>query len=393
MQKKNAAELSELINDHIAHLQMIGATWSGDILRQLKDAQKELLEYFLNTQKHFGAIGIDAGTNKKFELIQERIEKLLNQAYGQAMEGIRENSVSLAENDAKWAGSFTRAVSGHTVSQLGKRTLNNIAKYGRYNGLNLAEMFNSMAVSDADRIFKAVSQAIKTGATPGSLKKSVQKAFDISNDQAYAMGLTCANGIANDAKLALYSENSDVVKEIEILNTLDGRICPRCAEIGGKRFPVNAKDIPALPVHPRCRCVYLPVTELSDSASVKRPAANSDFMSDAKRAYEEKNTGRSWDSLSESTKHKYYYEAISEYEARTGKPAFEQVPGSMKFTDYFESRDSQFKRDWLGPVKYKLYRKGNLSLNEMLKPNAGGFFTIAELKRRDIDAFRKAGLL
>ena len=82
-----------------------------------------------------------------------------------------------------------------------------------------------MAVSDADRIFKAVSQAIKTGATPGSLKKSVQKAFDISNDQAYAMGLTCANGIANDAKLALYSENSDVVKEIEILNTLDGRTC------------------------------------------------------------------------------------------------------------------------------------------------------------------------
>ena len=225
MQKKSIKELSDLLNDHIAHLQMAGATWSGDILRQLKDAQKELLEYFLNTQKHFGAIGIDAGTNKKFDLIKSRIETLLNQAYGQAMNGIRENSVSLAENEAKWTGSFTRAVSGHTVSQVGKRTLNNIAKYGRYNGLNLAEMFNSMAVSDADRIFKAVSQAIKTGATPGSLKKSVQKAFDISNDQAYAMGLTCANGIANDAKLALYSENSDVVKEIEILNTLDGRTC------------------------------------------------------------------------------------------------------------------------------------------------------------------------
>lgn len=225
MQKKSIKELSDLLNDHIAHLQMAGATWSGDILRQLKEAQKELLEYFLNTQKHFGVIGIDAGTNKKFDLIKSRIETLLNQAYGQAMEGIRDNSVSLAENEAKWTGSFTRAVSGHTVSQVGKRTLNNIAKYGRYNGLNLAEMFNSMAVSDADRIFKAVSQAIKTGATPGSLKKSVQKAFDISNDQAYAMGLTCANGIANDAKLALYSENSDVVKEIEILNTLDGRTC------------------------------------------------------------------------------------------------------------------------------------------------------------------------
>ena len=74
MRKRSVTELSELINDHVAHLQMVGAAWSGDILRQLKDAQKELLEYFLNTQKHFGAIGIDAGTHKKFELIQERMK-------------------------------------------------------------------------------------------------------------------------------------------------------------------------------------------------------------------------------------------------------------------------------------------------------------------------------
>lgn len=393
MKKKNVAELSDLINDHIAYLQILGAKWSGDILEQLKDAQKELLEYFLYTQKNFGAVGFDAGTNKKFEQIKSKIETLLNQAYAQSMEGVRKDTLSLSENEAKWSASLLKAMSGQSVAQVGKRTVSNIAKYGRYNGMNLAEMFNSMAISDADRIFKSVSQAIKSGSTPHELKKSVQKAFNIADDQAYAVGLTCANGIANDAKLALYSENQDVVKEIEILNTLDGRVCPRCADLGGKRFPVNAKNIPALPVHPRCRCVYIPVTELSDSGNVRRPAANSDFMSDAKRAYEEKNTGRSWESLSEATKHKYYYEAISEYENRTGKKAFEQVPGSMRFQDYFESRSEQFKKDWLKKTRYILYKKGKLSLNEMIMPDAGGFFTIAELKKRDIEAFRKAGVL
>ena len=225
MKKKNVAELSDLINDHIAYLQILGAKWSGDILEQLKDAQKELLEYFLYTQKNFGAVGFDAGTNKKFEQIKSKIETLLNQAYAQSMEGVRKDTLSLSENEAKWSASLLKAMSGQSVAQVGKRTVSNIAKYGRYNGMNLAEMFNSMAVSDADRIFKSVSQAIKAGSTPHELKKSVQKAFNIADDQAYAVGLTCANGIANDAKLALYSENQDVVKEIEILNTLDGRTC------------------------------------------------------------------------------------------------------------------------------------------------------------------------
>ena len=393
--KKNIEELSELINNHVADLQRIGANWSDDILKELHQAQKEILEFVISSQKKFGAVGIDAATNKKFEIIKNRIEQLLNQAYAQSLQGIQTEAKTLAENDAKWAGSLAKAFSGEAVQQIGKRNFINIAKYGRFNGVTLAEMFNSMAVSDADRIFKAVAGNIKSGSSPQSLQKAVKKTFDVCDYYAKSMGLTCANGIANDAKLEVYSKNSDIVKKILIFNTLDGRTCPTCASFGGKIYDADAKDLPALPLHIRCRCVYLPVTDLTDLSKITRPAANADFMSMAERSYSEKfkGTGKKWDDLKEDTKISYYYKAIREYESTSGKPAFKRLPGSMTFEEYLAKQSAEFQKDWLDSTRYRLYKKGGLSVKEMMDPQTNRFFTISELKKRDIEAFRKAGIL
>lgn len=391
--KKNIEELSELINNHVADLQRIGVNWSDDILKELHQAQKEIMEFVISSQKKFGAVGIDAATNKKFEIIKKRIEQLLNQAYSQSLEGIQSEAKSLAENDAKWAGSLTKAFSGGAVQQIGKRSVENIAKYGRFNGVTLAEMFNSMAVSDADRIFKTVAGNIKSGSSPQSIQKAVKKTFDVCDYYAKSMGLTCANGIANDAKLEVYSKNSDVVKKILIFNTLDGRTCPTCASFGGKIYDADAKDLPALPLHIRCRCVYLPVTDLTDLSKITRPAANADFMAMAERSYNEKFKGKKkWSDLKEETRIGYYYDEIKKYEAG-GKQAFKQLPGSMKFEEYLAKQSAEFQKDWLGSTRYRLYKNGGLSVKEMMDPQTNRFFTISELKKRDIEAFRKAGFL
>lgn len=391
--KRTLEELAEIVNNHLANLQRIGVNWSGDLLERLKEAQAELMTYILYAQKSFGSAGLDSGTNKRLKIIKTKVETLLNQAYSQGYDTISSQAAGLAENEAKHAASLVRAMTGTAVAQVGKRTVENIVKYGRFNGLTLAEMFNSMSVKDADKIYTTVAKNILAGSTPQSLKKSVQHVFDVSNYTAKTVGLTCANGISNDARLATFAQNDDVVKGIEILSTLDGRVCASCAQLGGLRFAVDAKDIPALPIHPRCRCCYIPVTVLSDMSEVTRPAANADFMAEAKRAYEAKYPDKKWDDLAESSKKRYYHQAIHAYEERTGKPAFRQVPGSMTFAEYFESQSEQFKRDWLKPTRYKLYQKGLLSLNDMMDPATDRLFTLAELKKRDIDAFKKAGLM
>lgn len=391
--KRTLEELAEIVNTHLANLQRIGVNWSGDLLEHLKEVQAELMDYVLSAQKSFGSAGLDSGTNKRLKIIKTKIESLLNQAYSQGYDTISTQAAGLAENEAKHAASLVRAMTGTAVAQVGKRAVENIVKYGRFNGLTLAEMFNSMSVKDADKIYTTVAKNILSGSTPQSLKKAVQHVFDVSNYTAKTVGLTCANGISNDARLATFAQNDDVVKGIEILSTLDGRVCASCAQIGGLRFAVDAKDIPALPVHPRCRCCYIPVTVLSDMSEVTRPAANADFMTEAKRAYEAKYPDKNWDNLAESSKKRYYHQAIHAYEERTGKPAFRQVSGSMTFAEYFESQSEQFKRDWLKPTRYRLYKKGMLSLNDMMDPATDRLFTLSELKKRDIDAFKKAGLM
>lgn len=223
--KRTLEELAEIVNNHLANLQRIGVNWSGGLLERLNDVQSELMAYILSAQKNFGSAGLDSGTNKRLKIIKTKVESLLNQAYSQGYYAISAQAAGLAENEAKHAASLVRAMTGTAVAQVGKRTVENIVKYGRFNGLTLAEMFNSMSVKDADKIYTTVAKNILSGSTPQSLKKAVQHVFDVSNYTAKTVGLTCANGISNDARLATFAQNGDVVKGVEILNSLDGRTC------------------------------------------------------------------------------------------------------------------------------------------------------------------------
>ena len=111
-------------------------------------------------------------------------------------------------------------------------------------------------------------------------------------------------------------------------------------------------------------------------------------MADARRAYEEKHPGKKFDDLAESTRKKYYYDAIHEYEARTGQPAFEMVGGRASFKDYFENiMTEQQRKDWLGPQRYKIWRHGNLPTDNFITPYPQRQFTVAELKELDKNSF------
>ena len=149
------------------------------------------------------------------------------------------------------------------------------------------------------------------------------------------------------------------------------------------------KPHPVPPIHPSCRCVLLPVTELTDlGEDVPRPAANADFDAEAKRMYEEKYPQKRFDNLAPSTREQYRHKAIHEYEERTGKPAFTRAPGSMTFADFFEQSSEQFKKDWLKPGKYALYKSGKYPITAFIPPHPDRAFGVKQLKEMDIDSFR-----
>ena len=270
------------------------------------------------------------------------------------------------------------------------------------NGIQLNKRWDEWWTHTADVDVQRVADAVNEGVNNGQTIEEVTAVIRGTKDGNYEDGLLSKNrvdarrmartitvGIANDAKDQFYRDNSDVVLGIEWLDTLDGRTCFDCASLSRMQWQVDEPH-PIPPLHPNCRCVLLPVTALSMLLDESRPAAKSDFMADAKRAYEAKYPGKKFEDLAESTRRKYYYDAIHEYEARTGQPAFEMVGGGTKFKDYFENvMTEQQRKDWLGERRYELWKTGKYKFEDFVAPWPNRNMTVAELKSADIAGFDK----
>ena len=161
--------------------------------------------------------------------------------------------------------------------------------------------------------------------------------------------------------------NSRVIEGRQFLATLDGRTCPLCAMLDGMIWQRGQySGMPKPPMHKECRCVILPWFS-DDEPTGTRPAANADFMKLAEESYygkmKGKRTGKQWPDLSESTRKKYYYQAMKDYETRTGNPAYRQVNETTTFAQYFDSQDENFKHSWLGENLYAMYLRGEITVN------------------------------
>ena len=94
------------------------------------------------------------------------------------------------------------------------------------------------------------------------------------NERIDGLGLSRAELIARTEVMRAHSEASldtyDLFQEegvellVEFLYTNDTRVCPKCvsfgtAEDGGRRRMTIQEARGVLPLHPNCRCVWLPV--------------------------------------------------------------------------------------------------------------------------------------
>lgn len=67
-----------------------------------------------------------------------------------------------------------------------------------------------------------------------------------------------------------YKANEDVIKGYRRVGALDNRTCLTCAILDGKKY-YGAQKRPKLPQHPRCRCIYLPITKSFEELGLDIP--------------------------------------------------------------------------------------------------------------------------
>ena len=126
----------------------------------------------------------------------------------------------------------------------------------RWSGSSYSERVWSNTSNLAARVKESITNMIVKGSSTEDIKKALMKEFNVGYSYADRLIRTEASYTYNKASIEGYKQAG--VAEVEFLAESD--CCEDCAEHSGKRF--NVGEEPQLPIHPNCRCCYIPVVNL-----------------------------------------------------------------------------------------------------------------------------------
>ena len=142
--------------------------------------------------------------------------------------------------------------------------------------------------------------------------------------------------VGQQARMATYRENADIITGYEWVATLDTRTCLTCGPLDGKVFPVeDGRSAREPPEHFNCRCVTVPVLASGRDLGGRLPPAQRASM--------------------------------------TGL-----APASLKFPEWLLSQPAAVQDDVLGPARGRLFRAGDLDLGDFTD-DRGRLLTLDEL--------------
>lgn len=162
---------------------------------------------------------------------------------------------------------------------------------------------------------------------------------DVSTRQAKAFARTAIMHVSNAARDALYEENRDIIKGYQHIAILDGDTCLVCGALDGREYVLDEAK-PSLPIHPSCRCLYLPILK-----SWKELGINAEEIPPGTRA--------SMDG---------------------------QLPEYETYADRIAKASHARRIALLGPSRANLYERG-MRLKDMVSPD-GKPYTIKDLMRK-----------
>jgi hypothetical protein len=221
-------------------------------------------------------------------------------------------------------------------------------------GAPLKDWWAKQAEDTAFKFASQVRQGVAQGETlqqiitrvVGNPRKGIAGIMDIPQRNASTLVHDSIMQIANDAKMAVFRENADILKGVQQLSTLDSRTSAVCIAYSGAQWdlegnPINGTTLPfdgGCPRHPNCRSIMVPIT-------------------------------------------KSYRELGLDVDKEVGTRASDlgQVPADMSFDAFLKRHDSAYQDELLGKGKAKMWREGKITLKDLVTQN-GRPLTLAQLQ-------------
>jgi SPP1 gp7 family putative phage head morphogenesis protein len=171
----------------------------------------------------------------------------------------------------------------------------------------------------------------------------------VSRRQAEAIARTSVQHVAQQARMATWDENSDLIIGYTFVATLDGRTTSKCRSLDGQTFEMGKGPVP--PVHVNCRSTTIP----------KLPKE---------------------------------FDFLDEGATRSSKDGY--VAADQTYYGWLKTQPESFQDEVLGPSRAKLFREGGLTAEKFAALNMGKNFepmTLAQMQVKEPQLFDKTGVV
>lgn len=209
-----------------------------------------------------------------------------------------------------------------------------------------------------ERIKREIASGVLRGEGYRALSNRIKLGFDnITNKEAETLTRTYVQSANVGAMDAVYNANRDVVKGREWSSVMepgyktDGRgTCPRCAALDGEVFTAGTR--PQMPLHPNCRCVWLPVTKSYKELGLDIPEIEKVYKPVVERSYKR---GR----LGGKIKRVDFYKG--------------------DYSSWFAKQAPALQDRVIGQTRAELVRNGSIEFKNIIDRRTGRLLTLEEL--------------
>ncbi|WP_312910950.1 phage head morphogenesis protein [Stutzerimonas nitrititolerans] len=355
-------KLADLAIGHQIYLQRYGGGVVRRFIALLNRVDDDL---FARLAEALERLPPESFTVQRLDQMLVQVQQLNAQAYRAAGEELDQALLELAGYEGSYQhrtiqAVLPAAVAGQlTVSGVSASQVHAAAMARPFQGKLLREALKDIEAARAERIRDAIRMGFVEGETIGQMVRRLRgtralKYADgllaIDRRGAEALVRTAVNHTANYARQATFEANADLIQEWQFLATLDGRTTLTCASLSGKKFKIGTGPQP--PRHWGCRSTSVPVL------------------------------ASAWEALGLSK---------SEIDPGTQASMDGQLAADISYGQWLKSKPAAFQDEVLGAERGKLFRNGGLTVDRFTD-SRGKVYTLDELRRRDADAFEKAGL-
>lgn len=310
------------------------------IMRELEAELRQLLERPLT------------GENKRtIEALIRDAQKIIARGYG-SLSGIIDAN-ELAKLIAKQTSEIIGTALPVAVSSPAASTIAKIAADVLIQGSPASAWWSKQAEDTAFKFGAEVRQGVANGETTQRIvqriigKRGEPGIMDVARRNATALVNTQIATITSDARLESFKANSDIIKGVRQLSTLDSHTSPICIAYSGAEWDLDGKPMKGTslpfnggtPRHFSCRSVLVPITKSFKELGIDLP------------------------DLAPSTR----------------ASSAGQVDANTTFSDFLERQGRAFQDEVLGKGRADLWRAGRLTLRDLVS-GTGRPLTLDQLR-------------